>query len=58
MHPYLSYIAGAVLGCLLAFLLSSAFGMDGTLKLVAFGLMPAICGEGLQRFIERTSRSR
>lgn len=58
LHPYLSYIVGAVMGCLLAFLLTSVFGMDGTPKLIAFGLMPAICGEGLQRFIERASRSR
>jgi uncharacterized membrane protein len=53
MKSYYPYISGALAGALLAVLLSSLFGLTGTLQLAAFGCLPVIGGAFAERYSQR-----
>jgi hypothetical protein len=48
---YLPYFLGAVLGLLLAFILSAIFAIEGTAQLLVFGSLPAIGGAVCERIV-------
>ena len=49
MKDYLPYVVGALLGALLAYIVSSIFALQGTPQLLAFGFLPALGGAVAER---------
>ncbi|WP_226622967.1 hypothetical protein [Brucella anthropi] len=55
MKSYLPYVIGALLGALVAFLLSALLTLDGALQLVVYGCLPALGGALVERYAQRNS---